>query len=97
MRAVTQAKEDVKKIIVQYQNKELEAMPGRSMMEAFETRVNAVLNKVGRDGRSGFGLVAVTAAPGVPVWGVTVGGHASHLNQTATSHSGSQCRNYNPL
>ncbi|MEW5320361.1 MAG: hypothetical protein WDW38_011438 [Sanguina aurantia] len=46
---IEKAKEDVKKIIVQYQNKELEAMPGRSMMEAFETRVNAVLNKARDD------------------------------------------------
>lgn len=67
LRAVTQAKEDVKKIIVQYQNKELEAMPGRSMMEAFETRVNAVLNKVGRDRRSGDGLEATIDVPVVSV------------------------------
>ena len=44
-----QAKEEVKKIIGQYQAGELEAMPGRTMAEAFENRVNAVLNKARDD------------------------------------------------
>ncbi len=47
--ALPQAKEEVKKIIGQYQAGELEAMPGRSMAEAFENRVNAVLNKARDD------------------------------------------------
>lgn len=39
----------MKKIIGQYQNNELEAQPGRTMQEAFENRVNAVLNKARDD------------------------------------------------
>ena len=34
----------MKKIIEQYRNGELETQPGRSMNEAFETRVNTALN-----------------------------------------------------
>eukprot|EP00798_Chlamydomonas_sp_ICE-L_P031185 gene31185-6329_t len=46
---IEKAKEEVKKLIGQYQAGELEAMPGRSMSEAFENRVNAVLNKARDD------------------------------------------------
>ncbi|GAX77905.1 hypothetical protein CEUSTIGMA_g5347.t1 [Chlamydomonas eustigma] len=41
---IEKAKDEVKGIIGQYQAGELEAMPGRSMQEVFETRVNTVLN-----------------------------------------------------
>eukprot|EP00877_Chromochloris_zofingiensis_P013598 jgi/Chrzof1/8492/Cz03g13040.t1 len=43
------AKEDVKRIIENFQAGKLEAQPGRSMMESFESRVNAVLNKARDD------------------------------------------------
>ncbi|WIA28234.1 hypothetical protein OEZ86_010790 [Tetradesmus obliquus] len=43
------AKEDVKRIIEQYQTGKLEGMPGRTLMEAFEQKVNAVLNKARDD------------------------------------------------
>ncbi|KAG1671615.1 hypothetical protein FOA52_006846 [Chlamydomonas sp. UWO 241] len=46
---IERAKEEVKKIIGQYQAGELEAQPGRTMQEAFENRVNAVLNKARDD------------------------------------------------
>ena len=36
------AKEDVKKLIVKAQNKDLEPEPGRTMMESFENKVNQV-------------------------------------------------------
>jgi DNA-directed RNA polymerase II subunit RPB1 len=42
---ISQAKADVKKLIYQAQNKGLEAQPGRTMQESFESKVNQVLNK----------------------------------------------------
>ena len=42
---ISQAKADVKKLIMQAQRKELEAQPGRTMQESFESKVNQVLNK----------------------------------------------------
>ena len=44
-----QAKDSVKQVIEQYQAGQLEAMPGRSMQEAFEQKVNAMLNKARDD------------------------------------------------
>lgn len=43
------AKEDVQRIIEQYQTGRLEAQPGRTLMEAFEGKVNSVLNKARDD------------------------------------------------
>ncbi|KAF8072459.1 NRPB1 [Scenedesmus sp. PABB004] len=43
------AKEDVKRIIEAYQTGKLEGMPGRTLMEAFEQKVNGVLNKARDD------------------------------------------------
>lgn len=40
---IANAKEDVKKLIREAQEKKLEAEPGRTMMESFENRVNQVL------------------------------------------------------
>jgi len=42
---ISQAKADVKKLISQAQSKGLEAQPGRTMQESFESKVNQVLNK----------------------------------------------------
>ena len=39
---ISTAKEDVKKLIVKAQNKDLEPEPGRTMMESFENKVNQV-------------------------------------------------------
>lgn len=40
---ISQAKEKVKQLIRDAQEKKLEAEPGRTMMESFENRVNQVL------------------------------------------------------
>ena len=42
---ISKAKLDVKVLIKQAQDKELEAQPGRTMQESFESKVNQVLNK----------------------------------------------------
>jgi len=44
-----QAKDEVKKLIEKAQTNELEAQPGRTMMESFENQVNQVLNKARDD------------------------------------------------
>ncbi|BBN08768.1 DNA-directed RNA polymerase II subunit RPB1 [Marchantia polymorpha subsp. ruderalis] len=41
---IAKAKSDVKELIKQAQEKQLEAQPGRTMMESFENNVNRVLN-----------------------------------------------------
>ncbi|XVE87489.1 hypothetical protein DITRI_Ditri18aG0121500 [Diplodiscus trichospermus] len=46
---ISTAKEEVKKLIVKAQNKDLEPEPGRTMMESFENKVNQVLNKARDD------------------------------------------------
>lgn len=40
---ISKAKDDVKELIMQAHGKQLEAEPGRTMMESFENRVNQVL------------------------------------------------------
>lgn len=49
---ISKAKNDVKELIKQAQDKQLEAEPGRTMMESFENRVNQVLNKARDDAGS---------------------------------------------
>ncbi|KAG8042883.1 hypothetical protein GUJ93_ZPchr0317g33743 [Zizania palustris] len=49
---ISKAKNDVKELIKQAQDKLLEAEPGRTMMESFENRVNQVLNKARDDAGS---------------------------------------------
>ncbi|KAJ6774697.1 DNA-DIRECTED RNA polymerase SUBUNIT [Salix purpurea] len=49
---ISNAKNEVKDLIRKAQNKELEAEPGRTMMESFENRVNQVLNKARDDAGS---------------------------------------------
>jgi hypothetical protein len=46
---IDDAKTAVKGIIEDYQNCKLEGMPGRTLMEAFEQKVNGVLNKARDD------------------------------------------------
>jgi hypothetical protein len=41
---ISKAKNDVKDLIKQFHDKQLEAEPGRTMMESFENRVNQVLS-----------------------------------------------------
>lgn len=45
---VVQAKEEVKKLISKAQANELEAQPGRTIMESFENQVPPINNDVGR-------------------------------------------------
>ncbi|KAF2312460.1 hypothetical protein GH714_034752 [Hevea brasiliensis] len=49
---ISLAKNEVKDLITKAQNKELEAEPGRTMMESFENKVNQVLNKARDDAGS---------------------------------------------
>ncbi|CAL9190410.1 unnamed protein product [Musa hybrid cultivar] len=49
---ISKAKNDVKDLIKLAQEKQLEAEPGRTMMESFENRVNQVLNKARDDAGS---------------------------------------------
>ncbi|CAK7355676.1 unnamed protein product [Dovyalis caffra] len=49
---ISNAKNEVKDLIRKAQNKELEAEPGRTMMDSFENRVNQVLNKARDDAGS---------------------------------------------
>jgi DNA-directed RNA polymerase II subunit RPB1 len=42
---ISKAKADVKELLTQAQQKKLEAQPGRTMQESFESKVNQVLNK----------------------------------------------------
>lgn len=44
-----QSKTEVQRLIEQLQAKELEAQPGRTVMESFENQVNQVLNKARDD------------------------------------------------
>ncbi|XP_004512182.1 DNA-directed RNA polymerase II subunit RPB1 [Cicer arietinum] len=46
---ISQAKEKVKQLIREAQEKKLEAEPGRTMMESFENRVNQTLNRARDD------------------------------------------------
>ncbi|RLN09807.1 hypothetical protein C2845_PM11G05160 [Panicum miliaceum] len=49
---ISKAKSDVKELIKQARDKQLEAEPGRTMMESFENKVNQVLNKARDDAGS---------------------------------------------
>ncbi|KAL6659840.1 hypothetical protein ACP70R_002669 [Stipagrostis hirtigluma subsp. patula] len=49
---ISKAKNDVKELIKHAHEKQLEAEPGRTMMESFENRVNQVLNKARDDAGS---------------------------------------------
>ncbi|KAH9322462.1 hypothetical protein KI387_017101, partial [Taxus chinensis] len=49
---ISKAKHEVKQLIKAAQDKQLEAEPGRTMMESFENRVNQVLNKARDDAGS---------------------------------------------
>lgn len=68
---IEKAKEEVKKIINTYQAGELEQMPGRTLQESFENRVNAVLNKArddaGKKAQNSLDLT-VGVAGGGDVW-----------------------------
>jgi DNA-directed RNA polymerase II subunit RPB1 len=58
---ISKAKLDVKDLIKQAQDKRLEAQPGRTMQESFESKVNQVLNKARDDaGNSAQGSLADT-------------------------------------
>ncbi|KAK4764009.1 hypothetical protein SAY87_013447 [Trapa incisa] len=49
---ISNAKDEVKRLIKEAQEKKLEAEPGRTMMESFENKVNQVLNKARDDAGS---------------------------------------------
>jgi DNA-directed RNA polymerase II subunit RPB1 len=75
---IERSKEEVKRIIGQYQANELEAMPGRTMREAFEVKVNSVLNKA-RDDAGKKAQNSLTLHNNI-VKMVTAGSKGSHLN-----------------
>ncbi|TQD85770.1 hypothetical protein C1H46_028686 [Malus baccata] len=49
---ISKAKNEVKDLIIKAQSKQLEAEPGRTMMESFENKVNQVLNRACDDAGS---------------------------------------------
>ena len=73
-----QAKDEVKKLIAKAQQNELEAQPGRSMMESFENQVNQVLNKA-RDDAGRFAQNSLKDTNNV-VRMVTAGSKGSFIN-----------------
>lgn len=73
-----QAKDEVKKLIAKAQQNELEAQPGRSMMESFENQVNQVLNKA-RDDAGRFAQNSLKDSNNV-VRMVTAGSKGSFIN-----------------
>ena len=60
---ISKAKNDVKELIRKAQAKELEAEPGRTMMESFENKVNQV--------HRGFLVWPIYCLPYVICWNVT--------------------------
>ena len=73
-----QAKGEVKKLTEKLQNHDLEAQPGRTMMESFENQVNQVLNKA----RDDAGRLAQTSLKDTNnvVRMVTAGSKGSFIN-----------------
>lgn len=68
----------MKKLIAKAQQNELEAQPGRSMMESFENQVNQVLNKA-RDDAGRFAQNSLKDTNNV-VRMVTAGSKGSFIN-----------------
>ena len=73
-----QAQQEVKKLTVKLQGKELEAQPGMTMLETFESNVNQVLNKA-RDDAGTFAQNSLLPTNNV-VRMVTAGSKGSFIN-----------------
>jgi len=74
----SQAQQEVKKLTVKLQGKELEAQPGMTMLETFESNVNQVLNKA-RDDAGTFAQNSLLPTNNV-VRMVTAGSKGSFIN-----------------
>ena len=72
------AEDEVKKLTQKLQTRELEAQPGRTMMESFENQVNQVLNKA-RDDAGRYAQAALKDTNNV-VRMVTAGSKGSFIN-----------------
>lgn len=75
---INRAKEEVKKLISKAQANELEAQPGRTIMESFENQVNQVLNKA-RDDAGRYAQASLLDTNNV-VRMVTAGSKGSFIN-----------------
>lgn len=73
-----QAKVDVKALTAKLQNRELEAQPGRTLVETFENEVNTVLNKARDD--AGTSAQQSLANTNNVVRMVTAGSKGSFIN-----------------
>lgn len=84
-----QAKDEVKKLIEKAQTNELEAQPGRTMMESFENQVNQVLNKARDDaGKSAQNSLKDTNNV---VRMVTAGSKGSFINISQVTKAACSC------
>eukprot|EP00850_Spirogloea_muscicola_P018640 SM000173S03009 [mRNA] locus=s173:142606:150701:- [translate_table: standard] len=75
---IARAKGEVKELIKKAQDRELEAQPGRTMMESFENRVNQVLNKA-RDDAGASAQKSLSESNNVKAM-VTAGSKGSFIN-----------------
>jgi DNA-directed RNA polymerase II subunit RPB1 len=75
---IAAAEDEVKKLTQKLQSRELEAQPGRTMMESFENQVNQVLNKA-RDDAGRFAQASLKDTNNV-VRMVTAGSKGSFIN-----------------
>jgi DNA-directed RNA polymerase II subunit RPB1 len=75
---IQRAKDDVKEVVKQAQEKKLEPQPGRTIQESFEQKVNGVLNKARDDaGKEAQGSIPETNRV---LRMVTAGSKGSHVN-----------------
>ena len=81
-----QAKGEVKKLIEKAQSNDLEAQPGRTIMESFENQVNQVLNKA-RDDAGRFAQNSLKDTNNV-VRMVTAGSKGSFINISQVGRRG---------
>ena len=80
-----QAKQEVKKLTEKLQARELEAQPGMTMLETFESNVNQVLNKA-RDDAGTSAQNSLLPTNNV-VRMVTAGSKGSFINISQARHS----------
>ena len=82
--SIGQAKQEVKKLTEKLQARELEAQPGMTMLETFESNVNQVLNKA-RDDAGTSAQNSLLATNNV-VRMVTAGSKGSFINISQVRH-----------
>ncbi|VFR02519.1 unnamed protein product [Cuscuta campestris] len=75
---ISEAKNEVKKLIIAARDEQLEAEPGRTMMESFENKVNQVLNKA-RDDAGTFAEKSLAESNNLKAM-VTAGSKGSFIN-----------------